>query len=427
MHDRAVRLIPAEWLPGRHVHVYPPDEVTTVNAAAECEPRAAGLDARDVAAIWAAVVRLYESGLHPAIGFTLRRRGRVVLDRAIGHAHGNAPGAARDAPKVLARPATLFNLFSASKAITAMVIHLLDERGLVHLDDAVAEYIPEFGRKGKEWVSLRHILTHRAGIPSIRGTPVSPELLTDERRIVEILCDAEPISVPGRRLAYHAVTGGFVLAEVVRRVTGRALRQVLADEFLTPLGFATFNYGVAPGRIADVAHHAVTGLPPPPALDAVMRRGLGVGLEEATRLSNTREYITGVVPSGNIIGTSDEACRFFEMLLRGGELDGVRVLGRRTVRRAIAEQTYLEIDSFLGLPVRYGLGFVLGSDSFSIYGAHTPHAFGHVGFTNVIAWADPERDVSASLMTTGKPFITPGQLVWLAVMRTIADRCPRVG
>ena len=92
----------------------------------------------------------------------------------------------------------------------------------------------------------------------------------------------------------------------------------------------------------------------------------------------------------------------------------------------MAEQSYLEIDAFLGLPIRYAMGFMLGSSWFSPYGADSAHAFGHVGFTNVLAYADPDRAISVCLMTSGKPFITPGQVMWINVARTIARRCPRV-
>jgi len=104
----------------------------------------------------------------------------------------------------------------------------------------------------------------------------------------------------------------------------------------------------------------------------------------------------------------------------------VRVYEARTIRRAVAEQSYLEVDSFLGMPVRYGMGFMLGGDTFGPYGGDTPHAYGHLGFTNVLAWADPERAISVGFMTSGKPFITPGQIAWLNVARTIARVMPKV-
>jgi CubicO group peptidase (beta-lactamase class C family) len=406
-----------------HVRAFPPDEVTSRNADAEAEPREGGLTKEDVDAIWKSVVRLYETGLQPAMALCVRRHGVVVLDRAIGHLRGNSPGDAKDAPRTPVRHDTLFNFFSASKAVTAMVIHLLDERGVVHLDDAVVEYFPEFGKNGKEDVTLRQLLTHRAGIPNVPQARVDVGLLSDPERLLGILCDARPLSVPGRRLAYHALTGGFVLGEVVRRVTGRDIRRVLREDVLAPLGFATFDYGVPPERVGDVAVNAFTGLPAFPPQSWALERALGLGAREATALSNEPRFLTAIVPSGNVIGTANEASRFFQLLLEEGELDGVRVFERRTVRRAVREQSYLEVDSFLGMPVRYAMGFMLGAEHFTPYGPHTPRAFGHVGFTNVIAWADHERELSVGLMTSGKPFVTPGQISWLRVARTISRVC----
>jgi CubicO group peptidase (beta-lactamase class C family) len=410
------------------VRVYPAEEVTTRDAAAEAEPGEVGLTAEGVAAIWASVVRLYQTGLHPAIALCLRRRGRVVIDRAIGHARGNAPGAAFDHPKTLATPDTLFNLYSASKAMTAMVVHLLDERGLLHLDDPVAEYLPEFGQNGKDWITLRHLLTHRAGIPALpEGLRVDLDLLSDPWRVVEILCEARPVSVPGRRLAYHALTGGYIVGAVVERITGRDIRSFWRSEVLDPLGFTHLSYGVPPDLAAAVAENVFTGPPTTPLYSAVLKRAFGVSIHEACALSNDPRYLTAVVPAGNVIGTAGEASRFFQLLLQGGELDGVRVFGRRTVQRAIMEQTFLEVDSTIGLPVRYGMGFMLGSRWLSFWGPDTPRAFGHIGFTSVSVYADPDRDISVALMTSGKPLLSLGQLTWLNVSRTIARVCSRRG
>jgi CubicO group peptidase (beta-lactamase class C family) len=409
-----------------HVRSFPPEQVTSRHAEVEVDPREVGLTKDDVEAIWSSIVRLYRTGLHPGIGFCLRRRGKIVLERAIGHVSGNAPADPADAPKVPVRYDSLFNLFSASKAVTAMMVHLLDERHLVHLDDPVAEYVPEFGQNGKEAITLRQLLTHRAGIPTVPGVRIDRELLGDSERILAMLYEAKPLSVPGRRLAYHALTSGFVLGEVVKRVTGRDIRAYLRDEVLTPLGFKTFDYGIAADRVDEVAKNAFTGFPAMPPQSWLLERALGVSVYDATTLSNEARFLTGIIPSGNIIGTAEEASRFFQLLLGGGELDGKRIFETRTVRRAIAEVTYLEVDSFLGMPVRYGMGFMLGSDTFSPYGPATPNAFGHLGFTNVLAYADPDRAISVGFMTTGKPFITPGQIAWLNVARTIGRCCPRV-
>jgi CubicO group peptidase (beta-lactamase class C family) len=407
----------------RRVRVYPVAEVTRRDRDAEVPARAVGLDDGAVQTIWRDAERLYETGMYPALALCVRRHGRVVIDGAIGHLRGNAPG--QDGPLTPATPATLFNLFSASKAVTAMVLHLLDERGQVHLDDAVAEYIPEFARNDKAWITLRHVLTHRAGIPSVTGHKVDVALLADWDRVVEILCDTRPVSPPGRRLAYHALTGGFVIGEVVRRVTGRDIRQVLRSEILDPLGFKHLSYGVPPAELDQVAEDAVTGPRAPPPLSWLLARALGAGLEEATTMSNDPRFRTGIVPAGNVIATANEASRFYQLLLGGGELDGVRIFPARTVRRAVAEQSYLELDLTLGLPVRYGMGFMLGGHYFSLYGHATPHAYGHLGFTNVVTYADPDRDLAVALMTSGKPFIHAGIRRWLGLMRTIARVVPR--
>jgi len=141
--------------------------VTSIRRAAEVSPHEVGVAPEAVARIWQSVERLYQSGIHPAIQLCVRRQGAVLIDRAIGHASGNGPDDLEDARKVLATPDTPFNIYSASKAVTAMIIHLLDQRHLIHLDDPVCEYIPEFGVHKKQWITVRHILTHRAGIPNL--------------------------------------------------------------------------------------------------------------------------------------------------------------------------------------------------------------------------------------------------------------------
>ncbi len=232
------------------------EEVTTVRAGAEVDPRSVGADPAGVARVWHAVERVYRSGFHPAIQLCVRRRGAVLLDRAIGHAAGNDPADPADAPKTLVTPDTPFCVLSASKAVTAMVIHLLDQRHLIHLDDPVCEYIPEFGRHGKQWITIRHVLIHRAGVPNPPPEAMDLRLLEDPDAIVRLLCEAKPTWRPGRQLAYHAVTGGFILGEVVRRVMGRDVRTVLDSEIRAPLGFRWMSYGVRPADVGRVARNS---------------------------------------------------------------------------------------------------------------------------------------------------------------------------
>ncbi len=410
----------------RLIAIHDPDPVISrAGGAPEVEPAAAGLGRKQVDRIWNAVIDLYRSRLYPAIAICLRRRGRVVLDRAIGHSRGNAPGDPPGTELVQATPATLFNLFSASKMVTAMLIHLLDERGALRVDDPVAHFIPEFGRHGKEWITLRHVLTHRAGIPNIPPEYANLDTVQRTDTILGLLCDARPTLAPGRRLAYHALTGGYVLAEVIRRVTGKGVREFLASEVLEPLGFSHFNYGIPSADLDRVAQNAFTGPPPLPPVSNLLKRALSVKFVEAVRLSNDPRFLQAVIPAGNIIATAAETSRFMQLLLQGGELDGVRIFDSRTITRAVVEQSYLEVDLTLGAPVRYSMGFMLGSNYVSLYGFRTPRLFGHLGFTNVVAYADPERDIALCIMTSGKPFLAPGVLRFLKLMQVIALSCPR--
>lgn len=402
------------------------DAVTRSRWEAEVAPAALGLDpgARD--RIWNAARRLYQSGIHPALALCVRREGRVLLDRAIGHVRGNGPGDPPDAPKVPLTPDSPFVALSASKAVTAMLIHLLDQQNLLRLDDPVCEYIPEFAANGKRWITIRHILIHRAGIQNLPAEVLRLPTLEDTEEVVRIIAKERPLGRAGRQLAYHAVSGGFVLGEVVRRVTGKSARTVLDETLRRPLGFRWLGYGVAPAEVPQVVTNYLTGPPPLPPFSTLFRRALGVGFDEAVAISNQPRFLTGVVPAGNVIATANEMSRFFQLLLDGGVLDGVRVFDERTVRRATLEHSYLEMDLTLGVPFRYGMGFMLGAEWFSPYGPYTRKAFGHIGFTNIICWADPERRLAVALLTSGKPFLYPELYHLFALLREIGLACPKL-
>jgi CubicO group peptidase (beta-lactamase class C family) len=416
-------------LPTRSVRIDVPGDLRSlITVAPELGDLAeVGLSRAGVEQIWGAVEGLYRTGLHPAISLCIRRQGRVVLDRAIGHSSGNGPGDPPDAPRVTATPDTPFCIFSASKAITALLVHHLDDQGLVHIDDRVTEYLPEFGKHGKQDVTIRHVLTHRAGIPSLPADKrIDASVVCDWRRIIEQLCDAQPVWMPGRRLAYHAITGGYVLGEIVRRVTGKDVRQFLREVALDPLGFEGMDYGVPRERLGDVARNYATGREPPFPLSLLVGRALGVSFREAVEISNDPRWLSEIIPAGNIVATANEASRFYQMLLQEGELDGTRVFDKRTVRRARAESSYLEVDLTLGAPLRYGLGFMLGTPYVGLYGPDTEQAFGHLGFIEVFTWADPERALAVALLTSGKPFLGIHlRHVW-GVLSAIARNCPKV-
>ena len=391
--------------------------------ADEVEPGSVGVHPAGVEEIWRSVERFYRTGLQPALQLCVRRRGEVLIDRAIGHAAGNGPADPAEAPKRLVTTDTPFCLFSASKAVTAMVVHLLDQKHLLHVNDPVSEYIPEFAKHGKKRVTIEHVLTHRAGIPNMPPEEMNLDNLAKPQRIVQLLCDAEPTWPPGRRLAYHAITGGFILAEVVKRVTGKDIRSVLDVEILKPLDFRWINYGVRRRDIPQVARNYFTGPRPLPPFAALSRRALGVEFTDVPALANDPRYLTAIVPAGNVVSNANELSRFYQLLLNEGELDGVRIFEPRTIHRATSEQSYLEFDLTLSVPTRYSMGFMLGG--FGFYGPDTSHAYGHLGLINIVAWADPERQVAAALTNSGKPLFFPEIYFLYDIMRQIGRACPK--
>ena len=175
-------LDPVDWLalplaPFKRFCRVPADVEAVTVSGEETRAREAGLTRAGVERIWERAVALYRTGLHPAIQICVRRHGAVVLDRAIGYAAGNAPGDAPDAPKTPVTLDTPFRIYSASKAITAMVVHKLDDLGALHVDDRVADYLPAFGNGARGHITIAHVLCHRAGIPSLPPAAMDLDLL----------------------------------------------------------------------------------------------------------------------------------------------------------------------------------------------------------------------------------------------------------
>jgi CubicO group peptidase (beta-lactamase class C family) len=404
----------------------PDDLGPWTDRAPETPAREVGLDPDRIEELWRVTRALFRTGLYPGLQVCIRRHGQVVLERSLGHARGGGPEDPLEGPREPMGVDTPVLLYSASKALAAMVIHKLDEQRLIHLDDRVCETIPEFARHRKHWITIRHILSHSAGIANLPPGLMDLDLLQDPDRICELLCELEPSHGAGRRLSYHAITGGFVLGEIVRRVTGQNIRAYMHKEICEPLGLRWTNFGVESSDVHRVARDAVTGLPVLPPLSWMLERALGVPFERVVDLANDPRFLTGIIPAANAVSTAHELGRFYQCLLNDGELDGVRVFDPRTIRHATSEQTYLELDLTLGLPLRYGLGLMLGGHNVGLFGLKTPRAFGHLGFTNIFAWADPDRALSVALLTTGKPVLSLGSARLIQWLYSVGETFPRL-
>ncbi|MGB3620940.1 beta-lactamase family protein [Ketobacter sp. MCCC 1A13808] len=396
-------------------------EISTI-ADNEMSPEWLGLTDHDRDVIWKAVKNLYRTGAYPALSICIRRHGEILLNRSIGHAQGNGPG--ERGPKVMATPDTPFCLFSASKAVTAMLIHLLEERNQINLMNPVSYYVPEFASNGKKRITVQQILSHRAGIASFKD--IDPELLFHHDSMMELIYHAEPTAIHGHELAYHALTGGYVLGELVQRLTGDTIAEFLRVNVQEPMGMRNFNYGISAERYPEVATNYLTGLPVVFPMKQFIKRVLGADLATAIKVSNDPRFYQQIIPAGNITATAEECSRFFHCLLSGGEFEAKRIFQPVTVERAVREVSATELDRTLLVPMRYSAGMMLGNYPIGLFGPAAPHAYGHIGLTNNFCWADPERMISVALLTSGNPVLGSHFYRLVNLLTTISRRCKKV-
>ncbi|MFF8268237.1 serine hydrolase domain-containing protein [Streptomyces sp. NPDC016562] len=305
------------------------------------------------------------------------RRGAVVLDRAFG-----------------CSPDSLFLLYAATKPFAALAVHALAERGLIELDQPVAAYWPQFAQHGKGTVTVRHVLQHRAGVPVGRGMLRTMRTAHDWERSVRDLEQARPRWPGGKVAAYHFMSYGFLLGELVQRVTGRPFRDFVTSEFFVPLGLNDLHMGLPD----DAWHRHVPARADHPS-------------EWPNQwMSNRRRYRQSVIPSAGLSGTAAQLARFYQMLLEGGTLDGVRVLQPESVAEARKPSNDGGSDASLKRPVRWSHGFMLGGpgadprDLAQVMGkASSASTFGHAGTTSSVVWADPTRELVFAYLSNVQP------------------------
>jgi CubicO group peptidase (beta-lactamase class C family) len=292
-------------------------------------------------------------------------------------------------------PNSLFYCFSVTKPVTAMAVHLLAERGELDLDRPVASYWPEYGQCGKGAVTVRHVLTHRSGAPASLGHPGADMLaMANWDWSVRAAARARPRWPAGQQVAYHVVSFGFVLGELVKRVSGRPVSQFVADELFEPLGMDArlALAGAAAGR-------------------AVAVRGQGGNVASPAFLNRPRVR-RAVVPAASMHTTARSLARFYQMLLAGGLMvDGRRLLAPASVAEALKVSCDGEVDRTLRQRQRYGHGFQLGGLPGVVRGLGTAapaSAFGHNGSGVCVAWAEPERQLVFVYLSNTAQLIGPG-------------------
>ncbi|HKC99807.1 MAG TPA: serine hydrolase domain-containing protein [Methylomirabilota bacterium] len=300
---------------------------------------------------------------------------------------------------------TIVNLYSVGKAVSAVCALRLVDAGLLDLDAPVARYWPEFAQAEKARLPVRYLLTHQAALPAI-ARPLPPGAWSRWETITEALAAQEPWWEPGAGHGYHVNTQGFLIGEVVRRITGRTLGGYLRESITGPMGI-DFSVGVGPEldpRCADT-------LPPRPspeteelqrqmALDPNDLRGEALMRLYAYRnprdfsgtgVVNTRAWRAAEVPSTNGHGNARAVARLYSALAGDGTLDGRRLLSREIIARASAEQVHGD-DLMLQRPTRFGLGFQLTMAERRL--GPNPCGFGHFGAGGSLGFADPDARVA---------------------------------
>jgi len=313
--------------------------------------------------------------------------------------------------------------YSTTKGVASTALHMLVDRGELDYDDPVARYWPEFSAEGKGAITVRQLMCHEAGLYDISSMVNHANEMLDWKRMTEVLAKAAPIHPPGAAHGYHGLTYGWLVGELVQRISGKTFSEFLATEIAGPLDLD----GLFVGLPEDAMHRRAKLIQAALTSDAALerRRKFGRGadrflkvlrvpvdlLESAAALIpvgmeeldfNSEVVAAACIPAVNGIFTARSLARLYAVLANGGELDGVRLLGPETLARATQVQNR-GLDRVVPLPMHWRLGYHRVFAPFR----NVQRAFGHFGFGGSGAWADPHRNLSVALTLNhgiGTPF-----------------------
>lgn len=298
-------------------------------------------------------------------------------------------------------------VFSATKGVTAACVHRLAERGALDLDAPVASYWPEFAARGKERIPLRWVLCHKAGLAAVDGDLTLDEVLAWDPVVAAIAAQA-PSWEPGTAHGYHARSYGWILGEVVRRVTGRSIGRFLAEEIAAPLGVDLF-IGLPDAEQRRCARLIPPGDDLPPLTELLGATSLTARVMNGPselfaydEMWNRPEVRAAEMPSSNGVGNARALARFYAALV--GEVDGIRLLKPETVEAACVVQADGP-DLVILVPSRYGLGFTLPP---MLVPGSGPRSFGHPGAGGSLGFADRDARLGFGYVTTKMVFDLAG-------------------
>ena len=324
-------------------------------------------------------------------------------------------GYADDARTQPWQPDSLVNVFSTTKGMTTLCALRLVEEGLLDVDAPVARYWPEFAAAGKADLPVRYLLSHRAGLAAIRK-PLPAGSLYNWTTMTEALAEQAPWWTPGEAHGYHALSFGFLVGEVVRRISGKSLGNYFREQFAEPLGL-DFHIGLPEShepRVSPLVQgpvHAEGGTDLFAQIMADPESLLAKAFINPPMLptdANTRAWREAEIPAANGHGTASALARIYGALALGGEIDGVHVLSSEVIEKARQEQC-LGKDLILPVVSRFGLGFQMPPAEEPV--GPNFKVFGHAGAGGSYGQADPENRMSfgytMNLMHSGVWLVDP--------------------
>ena len=321
---------------------------------------------------------MIQEGMHPGAQLAVFKDGQLMIELAGGfHKSGGEP----------VTPQTLYQMRSTTKALTAIAMLMLYDRGHFSFDDPVARHWSEFGANGKDSITIAHIMSHSAGIPD--GPMISAQRMGDRAAIVRAVESMEPIWPPGTANGYHAASYGWVLNELVIRWDGRNIGQFTHEEVVMKLGLADVYIGLPPDEFPRMAKMIVQ--------DGVRsRQSLRARFSD---FLNTPEGIGLPLAWVGGVANARDLANLMNVLAYEGTFDSTTFFRKETLEKASQPQNEPDaIDRRLQSRVRWGLGFMLGSTPGMVGDISNPRVVGHAGGSATIAWADPEKRLSVAFL-----------------------------
>jgi CubicO group peptidase (beta-lactamase class C family) len=349
----------------------------------------------------------FAAGQHIGAGVAVYQHGELVADLWAGAANEDT-GAPWERD-------TMAMSYSTTKGLTATCLHVLADRGLVDYQAPVSRYWPEFAKNGKEKITVYHLLTHQAGMAQVPEGMYGSDLF-DWERVIHGLEEEAPAWEPGTETGYHAITFGFLVGEVVRRVSGKSLGTFLRDEVCAPLGLRDMYIGtpenvepriaklknrmiISPEQMQQIQERLQGGQP---MMSPLMQRAMGARPgtmmgEQRDDPFDTPEGHRAELPALNGVMTARDLARMYACFAGYGQIDGVRLLTDQRVRIMSKLQTRRP-DKVIVVEVGWALGYMTGGIEGWPQGPRET-AFGHAGLGGSIGYCDPEIGMAFGFTT----------------------------